>query len=188
MKTLVVHPYDETTLELERVYAGKRTDILHDETLSRKDVEAALLNGCYNRILLLGHGTEYGLYNMKTDLFVFNHSTLRNIIIPRKIEVVAIWCHASLFFANQVNCASVFSTGMFISEIKEARDYFLNEVNEETIRRQFELFSEVLSTAAFLPMAEIRGYINLHYVGDDEVTRFNREQMLLEDTDANGCR
>lgn len=179
MNTLVVHPYDETTLELERVYAGKQADVLHSETLARSDVETALLTGRYDRIILLGHGTEYGLCNMKSDSYVFDLGLLRKIVIPRKIEVVAIWCHASLFFIDNADPSSVFSTGMFISEVREARDYFLFEADEDTVRRQFELFSEVLSTAAFLPISQIREYVDRHYVGDDEVTRFNRGEMLL---------
>lgn len=179
MNTLIIHPYDESTAELEKVYANKSVDVLHRRNVSREDVENALHDGNYDRVILLGHGTPEGLVNMWTGEHVFDPEMYRSSVIPRKMEVVAIWCNANLFFLKWDEPSSVFSTGMFISEVREARDYSLYEADEEVIRKQFELFSEVLSTAAYLPIAEIRDYIDLNYTGQDEVTRFNREQMLL---------
>lgn len=179
MKTLVVHPYDESTLELEKVYAGKPVDVLHREDLSRRDVETALFTGHYDRVILLGHGTEYGLYNMRTGKYVFDIGTFRNNVMPRKMEVVAVWCHANIFFIDADNLGNVFYTGMFVSEPKEAVQYGLNATEKE-IAAQFRKFSRILNTAAFMPMDEIRPYVEKKYTGKDEVTRFNRECLGFE--------
>lgn len=179
MKTLVVHPYDESTLELEKVYAGHSVDVLHREDLSRKDVEAALFTGHYDRIILLGHGTEYGLYNMKTEKYVFDLGTFKNNVLPRKIEVIGIWCHANIFFIDADNLDRVFYTGMFVSEMREAEQYGL-KATEKEVTAQFRKFSKILNTAAFLPMEEIRPYVEKKYTGKDEVTKFNRECFGFE--------
>lgn len=178
-RTLVVHPYDETTRELEAVYAGKDVDVLHRSDLTGIDVRAALERVSYERIILLGHGSEQGLYNRKNGEFVFDHNIYRYYVVLNNIEVIAIWCHANIFFMKHDEPESVFSTGMFISELDEAAHYFINE-SENTIKKQFKLFSDVMSVAAYMPMNEIRDYVSKNYVGKDKVTKFNRENMMLD--------
>lgn len=178
MRTLIVHPYDPTTLELEKAYAGKPADVLHRADLSRSDVEEALSRG-YDRIVLLGHGTEHGLYNFNTERYVFDRRTYADHVAPRGIETVAIWCHANLFFLDEKPLGKVFSTGMFISEEDEARQYGLNATEKE-INSQFRRFSKILNIAAFLPMHEIREYIEKKYRGKGEIIKFNRQCMGFE--------
>ena len=178
-KTLVVHPYDETTLELEEVYRGKPVDILHRADITRADVEDAIAMGGYRRVILLGHGTPLGLCNMKTNSYIFDHGTYKNYTHARSIELVAVWCNANQFFMKVDEPDDVFSTGMFVSELREAKDYFLNKATEQEIHDQFLLFSKVLNTAAFLPINKIKEYIDENYIGEDEVTKFNRAQMEL---------
>lgn len=180
MKTLVVHPYDFSTLELEAVYRQRPVDLLHTREMNSGDVEEVLSFGLYDRVILLGHGTPEGLCNMRTKEYVFDHTTYRRFIEPRHVEVIAIWCNADQFFQKYGCPENVFSTGMFVSELSEARDYCLLDATYEEINKQFLLFSEVMRTAAYLPMNQIIHYINEHYIGDDEVTKFNRRQMGLE--------
>ena len=180
MKILVVHPYDESTNTLERVYSGKPVDVLHRRDLTRTEVEAAIEAGNYDRVVLMGHGTPEGLCNMYTKSYVFDHGSYKNRVKPRRIEVIAIWCNANVFFLKYDNPKDVFFTGMFISEQKEARDYIAESVDDETIEKQFKLFSDVLREAIDLPIADIRKYINQHYMGKDPVTKFNRECMFIE--------
>ena len=76
-KILVVHPYDESTLQLERVYSRKSCDVLHSRSLGWENVYNALPEGQYDRVFLLGHGTSLGLCNMETGDTVFgDHETL----------------------------------------------------------------------------------------------------------------
>ena len=179
MKTLVIHPYDTTTLVLENVYHNADVDVLHRSDLTRQDVENAIDAGGYDRLVLLGHGTPEGLYNFATNDYVFDRGTYRDKVLPRNIEVIAVWCNANDFFLHFDEPENVFATGMFISELREAKDYFLHEATEETIYNQFVLFSKVLRTAAYLPIKDVRNYIEKNYVGLDEVTKFNRECMCM---------
>lgn len=178
-KVLVVHPYDETTKELEVIYEGKDVDVLHRKDLDSIDVRRMLQIGNYDRIILLGHGSEDGLFNKKNNLYVFTRELYRDYIEHKDIEVIAIWCHANEFFIKEGEPENVFATGMFISEVGEAGAYFINE-SEQVIKKQFKLFSDVMSVAAYLPMNEIRDYVSKNYIGKDKVTKFNRESMMMD--------
>ena len=181
MNTLIVHPFDESTNVLERVYSGMPYDVLHRRNLTRQDVENAIEAGNYDRIVCLGHGTPEGLYNFYTDKYVFDRGTYKNKVAPRGIEVIAVWCNANDFFLKFDEPDTVFSTGMFISEKREAERYFVEEIEDDVIQAQFRLFSNVLREAVAIPIKEIRNYIAQNYVGLDPITRFNRECMLIMD-------
>lgn len=181
MNILIVHPFDETTNVLERVYSGMPYDVLHRGNLTRQDVENAIEAGNYDRVVLLGHGTPEGLYNFNTDKYVFDCGSYKNKVAPRGIEAIAVWCHANDFFLKFDEPETVFSTGMFISEQREAQHYFIDKIEDDVIEAQFRLFSGVLREAVALPIKEIRNYIAQNYVGQDPITRFNRECMLIMD-------
>jgi hypothetical protein len=180
MKILVVHPYDESTNVLEKVYSGKPVDVLHRQDLTREEVEAAIEAGNYDRVVLMGHGTPEGLCNMHTKSYVFDHGSYRNKVRPRGIEVIAIWCHANVFFLKYDDLKDVFFTGMFVSEMKEAREYIAESVDDVTIDTQFRNFANVLRRAIELPIGDVRKYIKENYTGGDPVTAFNRECLGFE--------
>ena len=60
MKTLVIHPFDMTTLFLNQIYEGKGWTIIDDNMVSKKELREAIQD--HERIIMLGHGTEYGLF------------------------------------------------------------------------------------------------------------------------------
>lgn len=178
-KILVVHPYDESTRQLERVYSGKPCDVLHTRNLSWRYVYSALAEGGYDRVFLLGHGAPLGLCNRETGETVFDRETYENCIRGTKIEIVAIWCDADKFFDRIDNPNPHFCTGMFISEQKEAKEYMIEE-SEEKINEQFELFSKLLSDIFESPIEKYFDYLNEHYTGDSPVIKFNREEMFFD--------
>lgn len=182
-KTLIIHPYDESTNELEEVYRGLPVDVMHREDITKTQVDNALRYGNYERVVLLGHGTQHGLCNMNTFKYVFDHDSYYGIVRPKGIETICIWCYADEFFdgyvSGNVEIPPHFATGMFISEEREA-ELLGVEADEETILSQFKLFSNVLRTAVRLPIDEIKPYISEHFTGDDEVTKFNRKEMLMD--------
>ena len=64
---LVVHPKDITTSVLNSLY--KRTDSkVIDQTVSKREIEH-LLHHCppHERIMLLGHGSDNGLFSRTDD-------------------------------------------------------------------------------------------------------------------------
>ena len=109
-KTLVIHPQDPTTDFLSAIYAGKGWTVI-TEPISNSKMRNVLTE--YDRIVMLGHGTPYGLLGFGRFMIEPNH-----VQFLRGKEVVAIWCHADQFVEKYG--LKGFYTGMFISEEAEA--------------------------------------------------------------------
>lgn len=64
---LVVHPKDITTSVLTNLYKGTDSNVL-DQTASKREIEH-MLHHCPppERIMLLGHGSENGLFSRTDD-------------------------------------------------------------------------------------------------------------------------
>ena len=124
MKTLIIHPEDSTTDFLSQIYAP-----LPNKTVIRGGItksELPKLIESHDRVLMLGHGSPYGL--ISTDQFpeagsyIIDDSMVLSLI--NKTNSVFIWCNANQFVDRHglegLNC------GMFISEEGEAIYYGFN--------------------------------------------------------------
>ena len=116
---------------------------------------------------------------IETGETVFDRETYEKCIRNTGTEIVAIWCNADIFFTKIENPEPHFCTGMFISEVSEAKTYMIEE-SEEKINEQFELFSKLLSDIFDSPIENYFDYLNEHYTGDSPVIEFNREEMLFD--------
>ena len=65
---LVVHPTDITTAVLSNLYNGTESKVI-DQRMSKRDIEH-LLHHCprRERIMLLGHGSDKGLFSRTDDM------------------------------------------------------------------------------------------------------------------------
>lgn len=167
MKTLVIHPDgDITTDVLCQIYTGKGYDIFRGQRLT-SDILAKIPE--YSRIIMLGHGSPFGLFNAEFDYIIngFHANLLKDKIC------VAIWCHAAEF-AQKYKLKGFFS-GMFISEVYEGLHYQIYEIQEE-ITRSNELFASNMRKLIDLPTNEIYSGILETYLDDDsKLFDFNRE-------------
>lgn len=118
MKTLVIHPHDTTTLFLEPVY-----EHVADKTVIRGGItkkELASLVSSHDRIMMMGHGSPWGLLSVGQFPGAGSHIIDYDIaqLLKGKWNSVFIWCNADKY----VNCHMLkgFFTGMFISEVREA--------------------------------------------------------------------
>lgn len=138
---LVIHPKDKTTNMLSALYEGvEHTHI--DQSFSRREI-CHILNHTPSRerILLLGHGSERGLFSREDDscaLFdrlVISH---QHAYYLRKhgSNIVAVWCKANEF-AEAETLHGLFS-GMIITEMSEALQYGIKtsqkELDEENVK------------------------------------------------------
>lgn len=108
MKTLVIHPEDETTDFLSEIYSDKNWTIIRDN-VSKKVLKESIKS--HDRIVMLGHGTEGGLFGHK-NRFIINPSMWSIFCV---ISSVCVWCNADVFF-EKYNLKG-FYTGMIISEL-----------------------------------------------------------------------
>lgn len=138
----VIHPSDRSTAMLSALYEGLSAEVIHDNR-STKQI-GHLLNHVpvRERILLLGHGSDKGLFyrdddtRKEFDRLIVSHSHayyLRN----HGNNLVAVWCHADLF-ARAERLHGLF-TGMIISELEEAALYGVDTSQEELDRENVKL-------------------------------------------------
>ena len=142
MKTLVIHPKDKSTDFLKVIY----------ETIENKTV---ITGGIYQhelhdlikkhgRVIMLGHGTPYGLMSIgqfKNNQFhIIDYRTVH--LLKEKENNIFIWCNANNFVEHFK--LKGFYTGMFISEMAEAK-YFRVNTNQELINESNNTFSKLVS-------------------------------------------
>ena len=121
METLVIHPKDWTTDFLSAIYSDK------DYTVINEDVSPQYLKAQieqFERIVMLGHGTDYGLIGHGRFMIDSGFASL----LQQK-DCVCIWCNADKFVESYH--LKGFNTGMIISEIIEADLYNINTSDEE---------------------------------------------------------
>lgn len=97
-------------------------------------------------IMLIGHGTEWGLLNPRLDGFVVDSSTVQFL---RNKTIIGIWCFAGNF-ADRYNLQGFF-TSNFISNLQEYYDVGLNEqkripICEHTIQSENIWFANTINT------------------------------------------
>lgn len=149
---LVVHPKDITTSFLSSLYIGTDAKVV-DQTSGKREIEH-LLHHCspYERIMLLGHGSDNGLFSRtddevpEFDRIIVGHSHAYHLR-RHGANIIGIWCHADKF-ARKEGLHGLFS-GMIISDKWEARDYgimtlqqHIEEANEEMFARLRKLLDE----------------------------------------------
>ena len=121
MKSLIIHPQDPTTSFLSQIYA-----LLTNKTIIRGGIskpELRKLIESHDRVIMLGHGSPYGLLNRgqfpDAGLYIIDNSMV--LALKNKINSVFIWCNADHFV--QRNGLSGLNCGIFISEVLEAEYY-----------------------------------------------------------------
>jgi hypothetical protein len=111
MKTLIIHPNDYSTNFLKAIYTNKPWTIIN-KSVSKATLRRAI--AANDRIILLGHGTEFGLIGFTR--YIINSEFVQQL---REKEVIAVWCNANLFI-DRYKIKSPLYSGMVISEAEEA--------------------------------------------------------------------
>lgn len=186
-KTLVIHPKDPSTDCLSVIYEGRGWTVIRDFSTPNEELIRQI--EAHNRIILLGHGTPNGLLagskeKQSNGMEVF-HQFTHYIIngshasLLRKKETFSIWCHSDAYF-RQYHVGHGLHTGMIISEVGEEY-YCLGRavLNEKEMAENMKLFCNTFAKYIDLPPKEMRTKVLEEYVGDDEVTRYNRERIIV---------
>ena len=121
MNTLVIHPNDNSTLFLNRIYNNLENIDLITTTVSSSAICDAIRY--HDRIYLLGHGTEYGLLSSNFDRFIINS---KHVQFLRDKEVIGIWCNADIFAENLRYCLDTYPLNRIPNEF-----LLLNTMNTE---------------------------------------------------------
>jgi hypothetical protein len=174
-KTLVIHPDDRSTDFLKDIYVGKGWDVIN-EPIKRRQLVNRIKE--YDRIIMLGHGSPNGLFNI--DATVRYNSPIYLIdsdlvwLLSQK-ECIGVWCHANAFFDRYG--LGPFATGMVISEVGEAK-YYNKIVTQDEVDN-----SNMLIAKAFKECIDTPGFphnLTDIYNGEGEVIKYNTEKLELD--------
>jgi hypothetical protein len=143
MKTLVIHPTDQTTEFLKPIYANLRNKTVVRGGTTKSEVKRLIES--HDRVIMLGHGAPYGLLNPRqfpdAGLFIIDGSMANSL--KNKSNCIFIWCHADLFVKRYG--LSGLCSGMFISEMGESDMYGFEDIDIGMIDQSNETFSFILS-------------------------------------------
>lgn len=161
MKTLVIHPKDESTSFLSKIYEGKSWTLLPDNA-SKSFIRKQII--LHERIIMLGHGSENGLIGF--GRFVIDSGFVQ--FLRGKI-ILAIWCHSNIFVEKYGLKGNY--TGMIISEQEEAVQYFIRATNKE-IEESNILFATSIRDS--LKEIDFVKRVLETYKGSSDIIAFNR--------------
>lgn len=167
MKTLVLHPDDRSTDFLDIIYKGKGYTVIRDLEIKKSDLMKQIKK--HNRIMMMGHGTPYGLLGYS---YIFMDKNFIKLLQTK--NSVCIWCHANIYVAREG--IHGFSTSMFISEIDEGTYYGINATQEQID------YSNNLFVTEFRKVESMINCFNLikeSYNDNDPVIQFNNKGLLV---------
>lgn len=153
--SLIIHPNDQSTRFLRRLYGGDADPVLLTELDNNKTIRETLLNRTLmdRPLVMLGHGCPQGLFaprknkNCRNGINQFGRLIIssRHVDALRKRETpcIGIWCYA-VEFARKYNLHGLFS-GMIISELDEAHDCGMYEFSNLEMQMYNQEFAEALT-------------------------------------------
>ncbi len=185
--TLVIHPEDPSTDCLSVIYKSRDWTVIRDFATPQSIVEEQIRS--HDRIILLGHGSPEGLLagsveqqpNGRKVFCRFSRyivSAAQADLLKEK-ETFSIWCNSDAFF-KKYRVGHGLHTGMIISEVGEEL-YCLGTafLDEKQMVANMEIFCGAFAKYIDLPPEEMRLKVLEEYVGDDPVTKFNRERIVV---------
>lgn len=181
MKTLVIHPEDKTTEFLTAIYANLSNKTVIKGNISKSELQELIES--HDRILMLGHGSPYGLLNTgqfpDAGMYIIDDS----MVLPLKSKTcnVFIWCYADQFV--QKHGLSGLCTGMFISELGEADYWGFEEIDERLIEQSNERFSRIMSNYINQPIEILHQKLFYEYgllARTNSIAGFNHERLYFK--------
>lgn len=167
MTTLVIHPKDETTDFLESIYAGLGFTVIRDNT-SWSNLKRQIKG--HDRIIMMGHGNEYGLLGFKRLVI-----DSRLVYLLREKLCVCIWCNAH-GFAPHYRLKGIY-TGMIISETQEAIDYEVKFRHVNQIEESNNLFASTMKKLINGELT-IEQSITEYNIPGNPIIEYNRQRIF----------
>lgn len=134
MKTLVIHPQDDSTDFLCKIYKDTEWTVINS-TVSKSFLKKSIMS--HDRIIMMGHGCHKGLFNANFDVVIDSNL----VYLLREKDCIAIWCNADQFF-TKYGLKGLY-TGMIISEFTEAYNESVTATFYE-VEKSNELFSKAM--------------------------------------------
>ena len=180
MKTLVIHPKDESTEFLKKAYGS-----LADLTLVRGDATKNQIRSMihsHDQVMMMGHGTPSGLLSVGQFPGALGHIIDDSVtpLLAEKENSVFIWCNADQFVIR--NELSGFYTGMFISEVGEAYLMGLRGTTQREVDKSNDSFVETIGAFADRGPRLMHAAARHRYgqfTSHNRVAKYNRERLYV---------
>ena len=174
MRTLIIHPHDESTHFLKPIYEDIPNKTVITGGLLISDIRNLIY--IHDRIIMLGHGSPKGLFGINFDRsYVIDKDT---VDLLQDKECIFIWCHADQF-VKEHNLKGLYS-GMFVSEVVEALMYKLKN-DEKQITDSNNGFAFMLgSVINKMPLNEAYNQVKKDYgflAKSNEIANYNNERL-----------
>lgn len=178
---LVIQPKDRTTKMLSILYEGLEARLIESNCSNKEMGHLLHHTSPSERIMLLSHGSDKGLYFRKND----EKEGFDGIIIghPQAYYlrkhcggIIGIWCHA-VEFTKKERLHGLFS-GMIISEMSEAEEYGVvtdKESMDKTNRIMFTQLRRLMDNGT--PLHEIPERLKALDTTQSDLSRFNYERF-----------
>lgn len=169
LKTIVIHPYDETTNFLQEIYNNNNFHVLRDPDFPKEKISPLIEK--YERIILLGHGLPTGL--LSGGRLLVDKENAESL---RGKAVIGIWCFARQFMYD--NNLTAFATNMMVSERKEASGFGISATTEQ-INFSNRLFAKAVGESLHVSPSQMLNEVLKTYRGDENpVIQFNIQHMI----------
>lgn len=161
-EVLVIHPNDRSTDFLIPIYESIPNKKVIRNGFSFDDVYDMIR--VHERIIILGHGSPFGLFSMGQfltyDNYIVNHKMIK--VLMDKPDNVYIWCNADMFM-NSYPQLKGFYSGMFISEVEEADYMGIFGTDQDIIDESNNGFSQILGAHITKPVQDIYTLVKKEY-------------------------
>lgn len=186
MKTLIIHPQDPSTDFLTPIYAPLTNKTIVKGGITKSELRKLIES--HDRILILGHGSPFGLLSRgqfpDAGLYIIDESMVTSL--KNKSNSIFIWCYADQFVRRH-GLSGLF-TGMFISELGEADYWGYNGIDQNMIDESNERFASIVSKYIDGPLDLLYRKLLIEYglqAKTNLIARFNIERLYLTCSGAN---
>lgn len=180
MRNLIIHPEDPTTTFLSPIYSKLKNKTVVRGSIDKSDLLELIESN--DRVMMLGHGSSYGLLNpglfSDAGLYIIDESMV--LMLGRKSNSLFIWCYADKFV--QKHGLLGLCTGMFISEVSEANSNCFENIDKDLIDQSNERFSWIISNYINQPIEILYQKILFQYdilARTNPIARYNLERLSL---------
>lgn len=180
MKTLIIHPKDNSTSFLDIVYSSIPNKTVITGGISKLDLMTEMKK--HDRIMMMGHGSPWGLFSVNQFKNTYGYIIDMTFIdiLKEKKDNVFIWCNADQF-VNKHNLRGFYS-GMFISEVGEARYCGLPKTKQTQVDESNYGFCHILAECIDKNSQEIYNSVITEYgiiAKNNPVANYNHKRLYI---------
>lgn len=180
MRTLIVHPKDQSTDFLKPIYSPLTNKTIITGGVTKSELRELIET--HDRVIMLGHGSPFGLLSIlqfpKASNYIIDWSVVD--LLCQKTDNIYIWCHADKFV--KMNRLKGFCSGMFISEVSEAFSWGYFVANTKLIDESNDLFAETVSKYIIEPLDIMYQNVIQEYgvlAKTNPIADFNLERLYI---------